>query len=411
MRRTLAALLPLFAAAASAATINNNDSCDIALQPAATLLLPYFEVDFKAPQSNAMTTLFTIQNLSPSPRIANVTLWTDWGFPALNFPIHLTGYDVQGINLYDLFARGTFPQTECGGSSVPAAFVTDLQFMFTTGRATGAAMPCTARVGGEHAHAIGYVTVDLVATCAARNALSSDYFANLLYDNVLTGDYQQLAMADSHAYASGGPLVHIRAIPEGGAAGAAVATNLPYTFYDRFTPSPAMRKSDRRQPLPSLFAPRFINGGSGAFGTTLKIWREGITAGACFGAGVAAASNSSMEILDAVRFDEHENSTVGYYECRILCGPPPGNPLTFSISSSNTTFLPSFSISGDVAGWIYLNLDNVHMKDRPSQNWVIVSMFANPTYATEAPAPSLGNGCSPPVKQKAQIAPAPNPTP
>ena len=117
MRHALAALLLLFAAAASAATprsgspatTNNDDSCDIALQPAATLLLPYFEVDFKAPQSNATTTLFTIQNLSPSPRIANVTLWTDWGFPALNFPIHLTGYDVQGINLYDLFTRGTFP--------------------------------------------------------------------------------------------------------------------------------------------------------------------------------------------------------------------------------------------------------------------------------------------------------------
>src|SRR6185436_12652120 len=89
------------------ATTNNDDSCDIAVQPAATLLLPYFEVDFKSPASTAKTTLFTVQNVSNLPQIAQVTLWTDWGFPALNFNIFLTGYDVQGINLYDVFARAT----------------------------------------------------------------------------------------------------------------------------------------------------------------------------------------------------------------------------------------------------------------------------------------------------------------
>ena len=67
-------------------------------------------------------------------------------------------------------------------------------------------------------------------------------------------------------YASGNPLVHIRAIPEGGAAGTVVATNLPYTFYDRYTPrtTPAM---DRRQPLPAAFTARYIQGGTAAFRT------------------------------------------------------------------------------------------------------------------------------------------------
>ncbi len=83
------------------------DDCDIVLQPAATLLLPYFEVDFKAQQQAATQTLFTIQNTSHLPQIAHVTVWTDWGFPALNSPVFLTGYDVQGINLYDVFARAT----------------------------------------------------------------------------------------------------------------------------------------------------------------------------------------------------------------------------------------------------------------------------------------------------------------
>jgi hypothetical protein len=409
MRRLLALLLVSFPAlAAGPATTNNDDSCDIAVQPAATLLLPYFDVDFDAPASSSTTTLFTIQNVSPTPAIANVTIWTDWGFPAVNFPIHLTGYDVQGINLYDLFTSGAIPATACGGGNL-SAFVTDLRFLFTTGKGAGATVACTAAVGSVHPHAIGYVTVDLVSTCMSENALSPNYFAHLLYDNVLTGDYQQLQTSDDkHAYASAGPLVHIRAVPEGGPAGAVAATSLPYTFYDRFAPSDALRKSDRRQPLPAVFAPRYINGGTGAFNTSLKIWREGITLGACSGAG-AARSNSGMLVTDLVRFDEHENATVVPPPPAISAAPPgpPGLPATLLLSAVNTTVLPPFSTSGDVSGWIYLNLDNQAMKGRASQNWVMTTMFAAPTYASEGTAVALGNGCSPAVRHDAQIAPAP----
>ena len=75
--------------------------------PAATLLLPYFEVDFSSPLATARTTLFTIQNTTALPQIARVTLWTDWSYPMLTFNVFLTGYDVQAINLYDVFARGS----------------------------------------------------------------------------------------------------------------------------------------------------------------------------------------------------------------------------------------------------------------------------------------------------------------
>ena len=68
------AMLVLLAATASAATspirpttTNNDDSCDIALQPAATLLLPYFEVDFRSPQTTARSTIFTIVNTARAP--------------------------------------------------------------------------------------------------------------------------------------------------------------------------------------------------------------------------------------------------------------------------------------------------------------------------------------------------------
>src|SRR5436305_13105404 len=87
------------------ATTNNIDSCDIGVTPAATLLLPYFEVDTAAAQGTGATTLFTITNTSRYPQIAHVTVWTDWSFPVLDFNIFLTGYDVQGINLFDIIVR------------------------------------------------------------------------------------------------------------------------------------------------------------------------------------------------------------------------------------------------------------------------------------------------------------------
>ena len=114
-----------------------------------------------------------------------------------------------------------------------------------------------------------------------------------------------------------------------------------------------------------------------------------------------------MRIAEVVRFDEHENATIMPPPAAISAPPPPlpGPPAASAISAANSVFFPPFSTSGDVAGWLYLNLDHGRMNGRPSQNWVITSMFAGPTYATEATAPSLGNGCSQAVKPGAQIAP------
>src|SRR2546423_1299399 len=65
------------------ATTNNDDSCDIGTTPAATLLLPYFEVKTAGAQGPGATTLFPITNTSRYPQIAHVTVWTDWSFPVL----------------------------------------------------------------------------------------------------------------------------------------------------------------------------------------------------------------------------------------------------------------------------------------------------------------------------------------
>src|SRR3954467_10238525 len=89
---------------AFAGTRDNDDSCDVKVTPAATLLLPYFEVDLSNPANR--TTLFSITNVTRYPQIAHVTLWTDWAYPVLTFNLFLTGYDVQAINLADVLVNG-----------------------------------------------------------------------------------------------------------------------------------------------------------------------------------------------------------------------------------------------------------------------------------------------------------------
>src|SRR2546423_1448314 len=319
--RTFAMLVFLAATASAAtspirpATTNNDDSCDIALQPAATLLLPYFEVDFQSPPTTARATIFTLVNTSPLPQIAHVTLWTDWSFPALGFNIFLTGYDLQLINLYDIFARatiaaGTFagsggtssnttvPTNPTAGSqpaqndanpnisslafcaNLPGVFSsglqTDLQLIFTTGKGTGRFIACTAQVGGVHENAVGYATIDVAPTCHTSLPNQTGYFNLILFDNVLTGDYIDYLPSGTANTAVGGPLVHLRVIPEGGAAGSVVASDLPYTFYSRFTCWTASRTIDRRQPLPSTFAPRVVDESTRSFRTSFMICRDSV---------------------------------------------------------------------------------------------------------------------------------------
>src|SRR5215210_8142383 len=86
--------------------------------PAATLLLPYFECELGptlVPTPGGVTTLFSINNASATAVLAHVTVWTDQSVPALDFDVYLTGYDVQTINLRDIFVGGNLPVTASAG--------------------------------------------------------------------------------------------------------------------------------------------------------------------------------------------------------------------------------------------------------------------------------------------------------
>ncbi|HEV8661282.1 MAG TPA: hypothetical protein VGS96_21975 [Thermoanaerobaculia bacterium] len=506
-------------AGAGPSTTNNDDSCDIGTAPAATLLLPYFEVDLGT-AGTGRTTIFSITNVSPYAQIAHVVLYTDWSFPVLDFNIFLTGYDVQPINLFDVISRGligsptgtstsspnatsttgTTNNIMTGGTSgvngtnaapnssppnigsqpfrvsagdflgnpnfsgsatgncaagrlpgqLPAALATDVRALLSTGRSTGAGISCPAsgggeaQVGGNHGGttAIGYATIDVAATCSVALPIDPGYFTGeILFDNVLIGDYQDVNQSTTAGnYAGGNPLVHIRAIPEGGPAASSIATNLPFTFYDRYQGgalTSTARTVDRRQPLPSAFAARWISGSGAAFDTQYKIWREGFTgntAGPHFAAAVCDeyVVNSRIPLVEIVRFDENENS--GVITSGIIVSPPtitsPTTPET-SRQAISGGLIPVVAGSTDVGGWTYFNLNNggnatassatvggagyfPYNSTRPlfgtsgapgvppgffprdvSQNWVILAMFAEGRFGVDQDANWLGNGCSP----------------
>ena len=411
---TLALTVGTFGAAGPT-TLRDDDSCDISVAPAATLLLPYFEVDLE--NASGETTLFTMTNVTSLSQIARVTLWTDLAYPVVTFNIYLTGYDVHSLDLRDVLVRGVIgpslgtgiwvshvgDRSELNGRldislcgvippRLDATAVLRMQQAFTLGSITGF---CD-RVGTSHANAVGYATVDVVGNCGTSGPTDPDYFTeDIRYDNVLIGDYQQVNGHEN--YAQGSSMVHIRAIPEGGTPRnrAERITRFERTFYGRFQ-DPAHPVADARQPLPSTFAARWINGSTGDFKTSFQIWRQGVTTVTADCA--AYRENEFMFMGETVVFDLDENGEgVDLTICDSLCDRPELIllPATSRVSvTPGSETLPQSILSDDTAGWVYFNFDDA-TSDNAHQNWVTVSMRAEGRYSVAYDAAWLGNGCSP----------------
>ena len=230
--------------------------CTIDDVPAATLLLPYFEVDLE--NLDCINTLFSINNASAAAAIAHVTLWTDQSIPTLDFDVYLTGYDVQTISIRDIF-NGNLPRTADRGAdaaadaispspplgATQAANVNPFTGPFTPGMPTefdfgGSSGPCVAaytnpvldnfRVTnlraahrGQNAPAYGgclganygdnlvrgYITIDSVTQCNLLFPSSATYFSGGIADtrNTLWGDYVYIDPVNNSA--QGETLVHI----------------------------------------------------------------------------------------------------------------------------------------------------------------------------------------------------------
>jgi len=378
--------------------------------PAATLLLPYFEVDLN--NANGVTTLFSINNASATAVLAHVTLWTDQSVPAIDFDVYLTGYDVQTINLRDIFVNGTLPVTASAGQDPgdaisPQGNVSqDINFASCTGvlpyanPAVSASFrahlqawfsPATGNCAGARIRdgiARGYVTIDTVNACNLLFPSSPGYTALLTQQNVLWGDYFYVNSGQN--FAQGETLVHIEACSVNDSL---CVVELDHTFYGRYNGG---LPADLREPLPTTLAARFINGGAFNGGTDFLVWREGNQAAA--GYSCSAAGPAAWYPLDAgqiVVFDEEENP-VQQNTC------PSGDP-TCAQEITIPNEAQRVDVAGDLLapfdfGWVYLNLQHSKLTpygDPYAQAWVTAVMDAEGRFSVGFDAVQLDNANTP----------------
>jgi hypothetical protein len=395
--------------------------------PAATLLLPYFEVDLDNP--NGVATLMSINNASSQAVLAHVVLWTNLSVPTFTFNVYLTGYDVQTINLRDIFVNGVLPQTasaaqdpgdaispngEFSGADVtfpncqnqlpPPSFAQVLAahggnpaFDYKTHLQRAHTGKSSAVLGNKCAAgnfpdriARGYITVDTVNSCTLKFPSDAGYFVtggvgDATNQNVLWGDYFYVNPGEN--FAQGETLVHIEAAPGTGTS-ASWGTYTPdpettvagqYTFYGRYVNWTA---ADNREPLATNFAVRYLAGGAFTGGTDLIVWRDSKVKQDPFTCVVNGGTRPAWIPLGqeaVVIFDEQENASL---PPSVPFGPPPALPglLPFPIEAQRTQMNSSLLPVPFNFGWLYLNLNvsvplagnNPPEDPTASQAWVTV---------------------------------------
>ncbi len=393
--------------------------CTIDDVPAATLLLPLFEVDLDQPWG--VNTLFSINNASASAVLAHIVLWSDLSVPTLDFNIYLTGYDVQTLSVRDIF-NGTVPRTASAGQdptdaiSPKGAFSEDINFASCNGQLPPPALPASFVTHLRAAHtgqfsailngcagrdlfdriARGYITVDVVNNCTLRFPGDTGYFisggtGDATNQNVLWGDY--FYVYDLANSAQGETLVHIEA------SGTSPQTSVPgqYTFYGRYVNWTA---ADNREPLATNFAARFVNGGAFTGGTDYLVWRDSKVDQNAFKCGTAP-SWYPLGLEAIVFFDEQENPEVE--QVPPFSPPPPGIFLipfpaeTQRVAVGGSDLPTSFDF-----GWTFLNLNttvaaaglNPPEDPAAAQNWVTVVMDASGRFSVGFDAIQLDSACA-----------------
>lgn len=393
-----AAALTLAASRPSGAGVLTGN-CRVAEQPAATLLIPYFEVDLD--RADGPTTLFSINNASAKPALARVVLWTDWGVPTLAFDVYLTGYDVQSLNVRDLI-NGQLPQTGPavsplgavsqastpfpGCDAAPAGPLTAADHAWLRAAHTGQALPgstaqCASSGKAGKGIASGYITVDSVGRCTARGLGKTEntpagagYFAEdgtgIANDNnVLWGEYFYISPRDNASESN--TAVHIVADADFFSPG-------DYTFYGRYV---NFDSRDHRAPLSSLYYTRYLDGGPFSGGTDLVVWRDdrSATPGGPRTCG-ASPEWAPLGEFQLVVFDEDENPLE----------IPHSNafPLATQKVHVGSTAVPV----GAHYGWLLLDL--WHSDSTHAQGWVGVRMSALGRFSVSHPGVRVDDLCN-----------------
>ena len=403
------------------------EMCALDNVPAATLLLPYFEV---SPVQGGVTTLFSLNNSSADAALTHVTLWTDWSLPTVDFDVYLTGYDVVTVNLYDLIWLGNIPITADDNSdpdddispqgpvsqdvTFPGCFSIFPFFVNPVIRGgnlervqdghTGnpvSTLGANACLGHPHGDGLarGYITIDNVNGCSTLFADDPGYFIDgglgiASDENQLWGDYFIVDPANNFAF--GDALVHIEADPLFNA----LSTPTGYTFYGRYT---APSGFDNREPLGTAWAVRYLQGGGFDGGTDLIVWRdstEGTVAPsyACN----AAPPWYPLNETQVVAFDEEENPTVICFEPGGgVISPPenPEDPLCFPLETGRYHVGDEGLTPPANFGWMYLNLNHVfpggELTFPYAQSYVTRAHNASGRFQVGLQAVEMAHACDP----------------
>lgn len=408
MRRELFGLACALFLTASAATA---DRCHLDPAPAATLLLPYFEVDLDRPDGR--TTLFSISNAESSPTAAHVTFWTDWGVPTLSFDAFLTGYDVWTINLGDVFRSGRLPITrDAGGDpgdtisphgnpawdgtlpectaltswsnpALPPGLLDALRAAHTGGESFLAGGGCSGENHGDRV-ARGYVTVDDAQRCSLLLPTEEGYFDGetpvASTENQLWGDY--FVVDPSADLAAGEALLHLEAEPPGS------EIDGP-TFYGSLVADGA----DRREPLADVFATRFLTGGGFSGGTDLWVWRD-VGSGPRKAVRCGEVPWQPLHQGSIYAFDEQEQPEQLCAGCPV-CSPP-GFDYCFPYAAQRRSVADHLFPVADF-GWLYLDLGYTGRPpyEERRQAWVVATHSAAGRFSVGHGAMPLHDFCDP----------------
>jgi hypothetical protein len=386
--------------------------CALDEVPGASLLIPYFSVSACPSDSSppSRDTQFELINTAAAPVLNQVTIWSNAGVPVFNFEVYLAGYSRQSISMADLLCNGTLPSTGSGisphgpasdpavslpgcndgtdpGNGAPVfggagaislqdrqTLQAELQGMAGTGGSC-AALPNAA------GNSEGYITVDSVTACTDFTPADSDFYSILAFENVLTGDFSLIDQANNSQASF--PAVSIEAAEPG------IFSAGDVTFYGRYN---GQNASDRREPLPTTYMPRLLNGGT-YDNTSLLVWRETNASASRFACDTTPTwfpldlTNTSGQDNQAVI--EISNSGVG-----TALASQPSIPLaTQSLDSAGLGLRESFSS-------LWMNLQHSQTvyagsgNNRFGQAWVGSISQSSGRFADGIGAPALDSSCT-----------------
>lgn len=424
---TVAAMLAVALFTTSARAVEFNARA-LSNQPAATLLLPYFEATLKTPAAGKQpgpTTYMTVINTSATAMLAKVTVWSDLGVPVLGMHMYLTGYDTQTFDLGEIVRTGKMPATASAGqdpqdtispkgypsqdinfascqdklpfTQLPPDFVAHVKASLT-GQFSSVFGGCAGRNVGDGL-ARGFVTVDTINNCTDRSPGDPGYFAaggsgDATNQNTLVGSYQYVNA--STGVAEGDSLVSIQA----SATDADTTTDGKYTFYGKFVDFSAV---DNRQPLATNFDLRYRKDAT-VFtkGTSVIAWRDQKIWTGPFACGTTPAWYPLGQEQIAI-FDEQEHPVV---PVSIPVAPQPPTPTFAPFQGvANKVLVGSAALPTPYdSGFMQANL-NTSVAIAPANTWppadptasqgFITTLFEGKTSMASSPAAPLDSAALP----------------